>query len=131
MNFDLEYAQLKDHVLVPVEIGDKIQLFSMKPKSGGYAMSTTLIFTNGRIVITGDLTPGRYGSVSCGGYGIGWFGSNKSPSYLAEKFLEKVYESDRAENDFSEYLKERAAWAWDDRDSEAIHNLRELNRFKE
>lgn len=88
---------LKDHILEPLEIGQKVQAYYFKRPGQGRMMSTLILFTPEGIVLQGDLTPGQNGNVSCLGYGSGWFSSQLSEDYLCSKFLSKVFVRDYAE----------------------------------
>lgn len=81
---------LASHRLEVVQEG-AVTAYYLKDPTEGRMMSTLLLFTPEGIVLQGDLTPERNGTVSCYGYGIGWFGSPKSEDYLCEKFLEQKF----------------------------------------
>jgi len=110
---DYERA-LKDHILIedpfnslgPEEDQLRLQAFYLKKKDEGRMGSTLLIFTPEGIVITGDLTPERNGSISTFGYGLGWFASDLDGSYLCEKFLTTRWIPEIACEDLKEYRNE-------------------------
>lgn len=57
------------------------------------------------IVLTGDLTiGGPHGCVSAGGYGLEWFSSPKSEMYLCEKFLQKEWQWEVAQEQLRSWL---------------------------
>lgn len=98
---------LKDHVLeeaLPPEKG--FLAYYMKRPGDGRIMSTLIVFTPEGIAILGDLTPERHGSISAFGYGVGWFGSDKSEYYLCEKFLSKEWQVEVAQRWCKEHLEE-------------------------
>lgn len=81
---------LARHVLEKVQDG-RVLAYYLKDPAQGRMMSTLILFTPEGIVLMGDLTPNRNGVISAYGYGVGWFGSDKSECYLCEKFLDKQY----------------------------------------
>lgn len=91
------YASIKNHVLHTVAEEPPIEAFYLRPPEGGRIMSTLILFTPEGIVLMGDLTPERNGTVSAFGYGKGWFSSKLSGDYLCEKFLERRWISEIAE----------------------------------
>lgn len=97
MTYVAPYARksLAENIVVPVLVTDLIQSYYLK-KPGGRCMSTLLTFTPEGIVLQGDLTPERNGSVSALGYGLKWFLGELSEGYLCEKFLEKQWVPDLA-----------------------------------
>lgn len=86
---------LANHRLELVQEGP-VTAYYLKDPTEGRMMSTLLLFSPEGIVLQGDLTPERNGSVSCYGYGIGWFGSRNSEDYLCEKFLAKTFVQEAA-----------------------------------
>lgn len=101
---------LKNHVLEEAlpQTG-AFRAFYMKEPGKGRMMSTLFIFTPEGIVIMGDLCPGgprNGGSISNYGYGIEWFGSQKSEYYLCEKFLVKEWQVELAEAWCREHVEE-------------------------
>ena len=59
--------------------------------------STYIGFLPGNVIgIWGDFCPLLHGVVSTRPYDLAWFGSQKCPSYLSEKFLMKQFDADRA-----------------------------------
>ena len=125
MNFDNQYETVKEHYLDPVELGIT-STFYLRREPKSRMMSTLLIFTPENIVITGDLRPGQQGVISCIGYGIGWFGARLSSDYLAEKFLDKCYESDRAREDAEYCLNELIKEGWECRDKDTLDTAKKL-----
>jgi hypothetical protein len=81
---------LENHVLELVQYG-VVTAYYLKEPGQGRMMSTLVTFSPEGITLSGDLTPNRSGLVSSYGYGIGWFGSEKSEGYLCEKFLDKGF----------------------------------------
>lgn len=101
---------LKNHILVEAlpQTGD-FRAFYMKEPGEGRMMSTLFVFTPEGIVIMGDLCPGgpgNGGSISRFGYGLGWFGSQKSEYYLCEKFLQREWQREVAERWVREHIEE-------------------------
>lgn len=131
MNFDREYNTLRKHYLQPLNISGRMSSFYLRESDDSRHMSTLISFTPEGIVLQGDLTPSQPGNVSVLGYGVGWFGSKKSPYYLAEKFLSRCYEEDRAEKEYREYLTDMANDAWETRDIDLIQKARKLRDFVE
>jgi len=129
MDFKMQYETVKDHYLEPYELGKEISSFYLRRDPDSYMMSTLLIFHPGRIIVAGDLSPGRYGVISCGGYGIDWFAMKLDAQYLAEKFLSECYESDRAEREAIEYYKWMAEDAWEWRDRDKLHEAKKLKKL--
>lgn len=108
----------KDNTLTVIENTESVQAFRMgKPDT--VHMSTNVVFVKGRIIIFGDFEP-NFGIVSrLGSYGVGWFGGNLSPDYLAEKFLHESFHGDRAvlesldrQDDLDPEMQEEQNW-WD------------------
>lgn len=123
---DQAYVLIKDHYLEPVENTGSLKAFYLRDKPNTRIQSTLIMFTPEGIVITGDLCPGRNGVIGRG-YGLEWFASELSPSYLAEKFLcGNVYDPDRAERRLKEYLSELGREAWQFRDIESIRQARNI-----
>lgn len=87
--------QLKEMSLVPVQEGDKLSAYYIR-KPDTRIMSTLLVFSPEGIALMGDFTPEHHGSVSAFGYGRAWFVGELGPDYLAEKFLEKKWNSEVA-----------------------------------
>lgn len=100
------YREVKDHVLEPLEVGEKLQAFYLREPGRVRCMSCLILFTPEGIVIQGDYTPERNGSVSVLGYGLKWFGSELSPRYLAQKFLQKKWTAENAEADLEELIED-------------------------
>ena len=82
---------LAGHVLCPVLDSGDFTAFHLKRVGEGRMMSTLIVFTPEGIVIQGDLTPERNGTVSNYGYGLGWFCGQLGEDYLCSKFLEKKF----------------------------------------
>jgi hypothetical protein len=89
---------LENHVLELIQYG-AVTAYYLKDPAHGRMMSTLVTFSPEGITISGDLTPNRSGLVSAYGYGIGWFGSDKSEGYLCEKFLDKQYVHEAAQDE--------------------------------
>lgn len=96
---------LKDHVLEKVLDTDRFVGFYLRRPSGGRMMSSLLLFTPEGIILTGDLSTGRRGSISAFGYNLDWFASDLGEDYLCGKFLDKSWHADLAERE----LREEAA----------------------
>lgn len=132
MDIENYCERLKNHVLTKVS-EDPETYYLHEPGEDGEMetriMSTLIVFTQENIVVTGDLSPGRNGVISCLGYGVEWFSGQLSGDYLASKFLDKVWEADYAQRDLNAYIKERASDAWYDRDRDTIKKLKELRDF--
>ncbi len=86
---------LAGHELILVSRTKEVTAFYLKAP-GTRMMSTLLLFTPEGIVLQGDLTPERKGSLSDLGYGPGWFSGKLSEGYLCEKFLEHKWVPERA-----------------------------------
>jgi hypothetical protein len=97
---------LKDHILVPHVQTEKLSAWYLKRPKEGRMMSTLIVFTVEGIVLMGDLTPCQNGVISVLGYGVDWFGSQKSESYLCEKFLWKEFVPELAVSHMKERLCE-------------------------
>lgn len=92
---------LKDHiwesrVTVTDASGEIVFLSGYLGTPGTRRMSTLITFTPEGIVLQGDLTPERNGSISAHGYGAKWFAGELSESYLCSKFIEKRFSPERA-----------------------------------
>lgn len=87
---------LAQHVLEPVEVGQKVSAYYLRKPGGGLMESTLIVFTPEGIALMGDVTPGKNGDVSCRGYGAEWFAGASSHSYLCEKFLHKGWHTELA-----------------------------------
>ena len=86
-----QYAEsLAGHELTVVADTPLVKCFRMA-KPGTRVMSVVITFTPEGIVIQGDFTPERNGSVSCIGYSLAWFAGRLGGSYLCEKFLTQRY----------------------------------------
>ena len=115
---------LKDHILVPLEVGEKVHAYYLRKPGEGRIMSTLIVFTPEGIVLQGDLTPGRNGNVSTFGYGPKWFSGQLSGGYLCEKFLSQAWVKDLAVEGLryrilewrreGELTKAKARAAWED-----------------
>eukprot|EP00831_Metopus_contortus_P039769 TRINITY_DN31148_c0_g1_i1.p4 TRINITY_DN31148_c0_g1~~TRINITY_DN31148_c0_g1_i1.p4 ORF type:complete len:199 (+),score=35.37 TRINITY_DN31148_c0_g1_i1:1431-2027(+) len=103
VNFLLK--DMSGHVLVPLLNESGFCAYKMW-KPGTNILSTLITFTPCGIVLQGDITPERNGSVSCLGYGERWFSGELSPDYLAEKFLRKKWVPDEALDKFRWFLDE-------------------------
>jgi hypothetical protein len=86
-------------------------------KPGTRIYKVLILFTEEGIVITGDLCFGanQRGIVSAYGYSLPWFASELSEGYLAEKFLIKVWECERAAEDVAVILKRIEQGEYDER----------------
>lgn len=100
-----DYAkELQDHVLTLVQAGPVTAWKMAKPGTG--INRVLLVFSPEGIVLQGDLTPERNGSVSTFGYGLEWFTRQLGWSYLAEKFLTKRWVPELAEEQLREWIDE-------------------------
>lgn len=95
---------LKDHVLEAVLDADQFKAFYLKRPGLGRMMSTLIIFSPEGIVLQGDLTPETNGTVSCFGYGFGWFSGQLSEHYLCSKFLQTTFVADYAMDGLKEEI---------------------------
>ena len=86
---------LAGHELILISRTQQITAFYLKAP-GTRTMSTLLLFTPEGIVLQGDLTPERQGSLSDYGYGPGWFSGKLSEGYLCGKFLQEKWVPERA-----------------------------------
>lgn len=90
-------------------------------------MSTDIIFFEGRIIITGDLVPSRYGVISCQGYGAGWFSGNLSLGYMASKFdMDTSWDDEIAREVMFEQILGIAEDAWHDLDGDTVVTCKKL-----
>lgn len=111
---------LKDHILEEaLPFGKGFLAYYMKRPGTGRIMSTLVVFTPEGMALLGDLTPERHGSISALGYGIGWFGSEKSEYYLCEKFLQREYQPEVAARWVREHIEEMKK----DREAEDLERL--------
>lgn len=105
------------------EAGD-LKHYRMEVPGQGRMQSTDLVFTVDHIAIFGDLCPGRNGVVSCVGYGLAWFSGRKSPSYLAEKFLDTGWHQDLAHRELEALVAaEEDPERFDTEDISDLHGL--------
>jgi hypothetical protein len=111
---------LKNHVLELHTLWVNLTAYYLKPVGKTRMMSTLILFTVEGIVIMGDLTPSQNGVISAYGYGEGWFGSHKSPSYLCEKFLQKEFVPEYAIECYNRALAERVQEAIDAATEEGV-----------
>lgn len=70
------------------------------------SFSVLVTFTPEGIVLQGDITPTRYGTCSCTGYGLDWFVQPMEADYLAEKFLQTRYVHELAREAFLQDIRE-------------------------
>lgn len=83
--------------------------YLMRDPAKGRIDSVRILFTPSGIVLSGDHTPGRYGNVSCAGYDERWFGQRQGAYYLAEKFLDKTWVSELANEELLAGVAEEEA----------------------
>lgn len=88
---DIMAKSFEKHHLEELPAGEKVRAFYLKLHDTRM-MSTLIIFSPEGIVLMGDLTPERQGSISNIGYGLGWFRGRLSENYLCEKFLDQKWE---------------------------------------
>jgi hypothetical protein len=105
---DLQYYKdsFKNHVLTCELDTEKYKAFWLHKPDGGRCMSCRIIFTPEGIAIMGDITPTRRGTVSDTGYGVGWFTGELSGSYIAEKFLTKSFQPEKAAKEIRDDVAE-------------------------
>lgn len=99
---------IKDHQLKLVEKTEHTESYYMGEDKTGI-MSTRIVFTLGKIIIFGDFAPcNDYtgGAISARGYGVEWFSSQLSLSYLGEKFLRKSWRKELAVRDAKWYAQQ-------------------------
>lgn len=84
-------AELKSHVLTEIVSTPEVRVFKMA-QPGTRMMSVDVVFTAGRIWLSGDLIVGDgRGVISDLSYGLNWFAGQLGADYLAEKFLRKRF----------------------------------------
>ena len=91
------------HTIIEQISDGAIKAFYLKERADSRINSTLVIFSPEGIAITGDYSPLSRGVCSAYGYGVGWFASELSGSYLCEKFLQKEWSQKQS----FDYLKER------------------------
>lgn len=109
MDYSWYYDQIKDAVLEPLEVGEKVKSYYLRRWPGRRMMSTLIIFSPEGIVLTGDLRPTQRGGCMTMEYGLIWFCSDLAPRYLAEKFLQKKWQPARAEEWLRDHIKDLRA----------------------
>jgi len=118
------FAWYRDHfpkmILEPIEIGEKVQTYLLRESPESMMMSCFILFTPAGIVITGDIAVSGHGVIAPG-YGLGWFTSELSPQYLAEKFLHKAWVPETAIENWKERLQTYEQ-EWDDWEQEVREN---------
>jgi hypothetical protein len=82
--------QFRDHSLIIQVALPNFQVFRMQ-KPNTRVMSMQLSFSPEGIALQGDVKIEGNGSCSCFGYGLDWFASKLSGSYLCEKFLQHEF----------------------------------------
>jgi len=87
--------EFKNHELTTLVENNKIQAYRVAAPNSSI-MSFYLTFLPCGIGISGDITPNRNGVWSSKSYDKDWFLKRRSPDYLCEKFLEKVFIIDNA-----------------------------------
>lgn len=99
---------LDKHELHEVLNTEAVKIYDLREPDGGWMQSTRLVFLSNppQIIVTGDLCPGVHGILSNMKYGIEWFGSQKSPGYLCEKFLREEWIPEKCQEALREYAKE-------------------------
>ena len=104
-NFEKQLSKhTLEHTLELIQEG-KLTAYYLRGPEGGRMMSTLIVFTPEGIVLQGDLTPERNGSVSSMGYGLNWFAGTLSDTYLCEKFLTKRFVLELAIDQLSDPVK--------------------------
>ena len=117
--------QLSEHELQVIQDG-KVKAYRMA-KPGTRVMSTLLVFTPEGIVLQGDFTPERNGSVSSLGYSLAWFLGELSPDYLCEKFFLREYVPEYARE---ELLDPNGYWR-EDQGQDVLDKLDEIAKYVE
>ncbi len=112
------YEQIKDAVLEVLEEGQRVKVYRLCKYPGRGMMSSTLVFLENTIILTGDLRPTQKGCQAMG-YGIDWFASELHASYLAEKFLDR------------QYVKSLAIEHWKDIRNDWVERLAEYGKLKD
>lgn len=102
------YDQLKDAVVEPLEVGEKVRSYYLRRFPGKRMMSTLIVFTPEGIILTGDLRPAQRGCMTME-YGLTWFCSELEPRYLAGKFLEKKWQPAKAMEWLESHIKDLRA----------------------
>ena len=104
------YDAQRDEVDLYLEIYRPHEIRRVGPPGGGCdefllrdpgnptSFDTTIVIHSAGITICGQLHPGDSG-VTAGGYDLPWFSGEKSPGYLAEKFLRQSYDPRIARED--------------------------------
>lgn len=118
----------RDHHLIRTMTADGgWSSWRLVPKGGGRMESTDITFTPDQIIVHGDLCPAHNGVISTGGYGIGWFGSSKSPGYLCEKFLVREWQAEVAAEEIGDWLEHQTDYEIEGRTDvlEALIDIRD------
>ena len=92
-------GEMKGHQLTSVCATLAVKSYRMATPNER-AFSVLVTFTPEGIVLQGDITPTRYGTCSCTGYGLDWFAKPMEEDYLAEKFLQERYVHELAREAF-------------------------------
>lgn len=93
---------LEQHQLGKLLSVGSVQMWHLG-RHGTRVMSIQLTFTQEGIALQGDLRLGHRGLCSDRGYGVGWFGTHKSESYLCEKFLPTRWQQEVARRQAEEW----------------------------
>lgn len=113
-----------------IEDTDSVSVFRIGPEGMGSWDSTVYMFGPNLTVITGDLCVRHNGVIA--NKPLDWFRRELGPDCLAQKFLERGYQEDRAESLLKDYLKEYAQELKDDPSASANGTYQEMREeFKE
>ena len=99
-----------------------LEAYMVRIPGNGRMGSFMVCFTSEGIAIMGDWAPCHHGVCSVSGYGRRWFAGELSPSYLAEKFLRKVWVPEYA----AEELRDPSGWLREDLDDDQLSRIDEL-----
>jgi hypothetical protein len=118
--------RLENHYLEVVERTPNVEMYYLREPNQGRMMSTLIVFTPEGIVVTGDLSPGSGagGVTSWPGYGIDWFAGRLDYAYLAEKFLDKQWESQYSADVLRQHIAVDGLYEdWSEEDKNAVREL--------
>lgn len=118
--------RLENHYLKVVERTPNVEMYYLREPDQGRMMSTLIMFTPEGIVITGDLSPGprSAGVISDLGYGIDWFAGRLDYAYLAEKFLDKQWDSEYSADVLRQHTKAGGVYEdWSKENKNAVRDV--------
>jgi len=125
MTMDDYYESMAQNILIK----ESDTHYRLAREGGGHIMSVSIIFDAGRIIITGDWSPGKHGAISALGYGVRWFSGKLNQDYLGSKFLDREWDADRARWDLGHQLSEIAKEAYDHRDRPTLKSGKKLRQI--